>query len=367
MYSIIKSLKKVVLSVVLISTYTFSFSITEKYPSYTYVFAEFDVDESYVFDADFELFVQNNEKRIKAFYKNSLKRGESLLPMIKGSLMDDGLSDLFIYLSMVESGFSSSAVSPKKATGLWQFMPATAKEYNLSVDYSFDERCDPVSSTHAAINYLHKLHRKFGKWYLAAMAYNCGEGRLSKAIKKSGSSELSVLVDDKNKYLPQETREYIKKILLVAMIGESIALDFGNGNCLPTKAFLQVEVLGGTKLKELAQLIEMKPLKLLGLNKQFKNGIIPNEKYIYKVLIPEEKMILFYLRYEFPEEKKSIKPYLLSHSISLGETLKSIAKLYDTKIEEIKIANQLQDDFLTVDTLLLIPVRQDLFDKALTD
>ena len=170
----------------LISSYSFSLSITDKYPSYAYVFAEFGVDESYIYDRDFEQFVLQNEKKIKAFYKRSLSRGKDLLPMMKGYLMDDGLSDLFIYLSMIESGFSPAIVSPKKAVGLWQFMPATAKHYNLSVYNTFDERYDPISSTNAAINYLNKLHRQFGKWYLAAIAYNCGEGRLEKAIKKSG-------------------------------------------------------------------------------------------------------------------------------------------------------------------------------------
>lgn len=352
---------------ILIPSYSFSLSIADKYPSYAYVFAEFGVNEDYIYDEDFERFVLHNEEKIKVFYKRSLHRGKDFLPMMKGYLMDDGLSDLFIYLSMVESGFSPAVVSSKKAVGLWQFMPATAKHYKLSVCNSFDERCDPVSSTNAAINYLQKLHRQFGKWYLAAMAYNCGEGRLSKAIKKADSDELSILLNDKDKYLPLETREYIKKILLVAMIGESTTLDFASGQYMFAKELLQVEVLGGMKLGELAKLIEMKPSKLLSLNKQFKDGVIPKEKRIYKVTIPEEKMILFYLRYELPEEKKSIKPHLLSHYVSLGETLESIAKQYHSSTEEIKTANQLSDDFLILDTLLVIPVSQEMFEKTLRD
>jgi len=256
-----------------------------------------------------------------------------------------------------------SVVSPKKAAGLWQFMPATAKHYNLSVCKSFDERCDPISSTNAAINYLSKLHRQFGKWYLAAMAYNCGEGRLKKAIKKAGSDELSILVGNRDKYLPLETREYIKKILLVAMIGESTTLDFAS----KSKDLLQVEVLGGTKLEDIAKIIEIKPSQLLSLNKQFKKGVVPKEKRIYNIIIPEEKMILFYLRYELPEEQKSIKPYLVSHYVSLGETLEIIAKQYHSSIEEIKAVNKLNDDFLILDTLLVIPVSQGLFEGVLKD
>ncbi len=359
-----KSFIKSILLLMLISSTSFSLSISDKYPSYAYVFAEFGVDEAYIYDADFERFVLHNEKNIKAFYTRSLIRGKTLLPMMKGYLMDDGLSDLFIYLSMVESGFSPTIVSPKKAVGLWQFMPATAKHYNLSVCNSFDERCDPVSSTNAAIDYLIKLHRQFGKWYLAAMAYNCGEGRLEKAIKRAGSDELSILIDDRDKYLPLETREYIKKILLVAMIGESMTLDFGSGQYSSTDDILQVEVLGGTKLRELAKLIEMKPSRLLALNKQFKNAIVPKKKPTYKITIPEEKMVAFYLRYELPEEKKSIKPHLISHYVALGETVESIAKLYQADMDEIIISNHLEDNNLELDSFLVIPVSKKRFDEV---
>ncbi len=346
----------------LISSTSFSLSITDKYPSYAYVFAEFDIDESYIYDSDFERFILHNEKKIEVFYKHSLARGKNLLPMMKGYLMDDGLSDLFIYLSMVESGFSPAIVSPKKAVGLWQFMPATAKHYNLSVCNSFDERCDPVSSTNAAINYLSKLHRQFGKWYLAAIAYNCGEGRLEKAIKKAGSDELSILVDDRDKYLPLETREYIKKILLVAMIGENIMLDFSHED----NSIVQVAVRGGTDLKELAAMLNIKSSMLLKLNQQFKKGLLPKAKIHYNINIPYEKMIEFYLCYKDDVEEKSVSsPYLLSHYVALGETLESIAKEYNSSVEAIQGSNHFEDEFLVLDRLLVIPVSKIVFEDSL--
>jgi len=74
-----KSFRKIILLMMLIPSYSFSLSIPDKYPSYAYVFAEFGVDESYAYDTSFELFVQHNEKKIKAFYENSLSRGENIL------------------------------------------------------------------------------------------------------------------------------------------------------------------------------------------------------------------------------------------------------------------------------------------------
>ena len=346
--------------------YAYAATLAEKYPSYAYVFSEFGVDESYIYDRSFEVFVLKHEKKIKKFYKRSMKKGEKLLPLMKDHLMIDGLSDLFIYISMIESGFSPAIVSSKKAVGLWQFMPATAKHYNLSVCNTLDERCDPVSSTNAAISYLRKLNAQFGKWYLAAMAYNCGEGRLAKAIMQAGSSELSILLDEDAKYLPKETRDYIRKILLAAMIGENELLDYEEVESVTKTSVLEVEVKEGTKLSVIAGLIAMKTATLLKMNEQYKQGIVPRKKALYKIIIPEEKMMLFYMKYEIPEEKKVVKPHFISHIVSMGDTLESLAKKYKTDPEEIKEVNQI-DEALILDTLLLIPVNEALFEKILSE
>ena len=340
-------------------------SLPEKYPVYSYVFSEFDVDDSYIDNDDFIRFVQKNEKSIEGLYVHSMKRGAVLSSMVKGCLMDQGVSDLFIYLSMVESGFSPDIVSSKKAVGLWQFMSATAQHYKLDVCNSFDERCDPVSATNAAIRYLNKLHKQFGKWYLAAIAYNCGEGRLRKAIRKAGSDELGILMDERDKYLPEETRNYIRKILLVAMIGEGKYLDFSVTSGFSGKGLMQVEVSGGCDLENLAKILKMKPVELLSVNRQFKQGIVPKKKALYTVTIPEEKMMLFYLKYDLKQEIKPILPHLVSHVVKLGDTLESIAKIYHSSVDEIRRANKLEDEFLTVDSLLLVPVSRETFEAML--
>ena len=339
-------------------------SLEHKYPSYTYVFNEFDVDESYLYDEHFISFVSKHEKNLKLFYKRSLHRGKEILPTMQGLLVDDGVSDLFIYLSMVESGFSTDAISPKKAVGLWQFMPATAKQYKLTVCNSYDERCDTVSATSAAINYLNKLHKQFGKWYLAAMAYNCGEGCVSRAIKRARTDELSVLTDERLKYVPRETRQYIKKLLLLAMIGENVTLGFSNDrNDDLENPLIQVDVLAGTSLKDIATLLKMKEKKLFDLNKSLKNGVVPKDKVTYKITIPIEKVYAFYFRYELPEKKKVLKSHMISHNVALGETVESISKLYRADINEIITSNHLENNFLVLDSLLVIPVSQDIFEK----
>ena len=357
-------LKSVILIHILLLSSAHAISLEEKYPSYSYVFNEFDVDESYLYDDTFASFVVQHEKKLKSFYKRSLDRGQEILPTMKGLLVEDGVSDLFIYLSMVESGFSSEAVSPKKAVGLWQFMPATAKQYNLTVCGIYDERCDTVSATSAAINYLNKLHKQFGKWYLAALAYNCGEGCVEKAITRAGTDDLSILTDGHLKYLPRETRDYIKKILLVAMIGENVTLGFGNDTPDSLEeTLIQVDVLAGASLKEIAILLKMKEKRLLKINSSLKNGFVQKDKPLYKITIPIEKMYAFYLRYEFPEKKRMENSNMISHYVRMGETVKSIAALYEADMDQVRISNHLEDDSLILDSFLAIPVSQHIFER----
>jgi len=185
---------------------------------------------------------------------------------------------------------------------------------------------------------------------------------LSKAIQKAGSDELSVLVDDGAKYLPSETRKYIKKILLAAMIGEGTMLDFSHKE----DDIIQVSVRGGTDLNKLADTIKIKPSSLLSLNKQFKKGVVPKAKAHYNINIPYEKMIKFYLVYEDDiKEKGTSNPYLLSHYVVLGETVESIAKEYNSTAEEVQQANHFEDEFLELDRLLVIPVSKVVFENSL--
>ncbi len=340
--------------------------LTEKYPLYPYVLNEFDIEKEYIYDEDFNQFVLRNEKGLKKFYKQSLQRGKEILPTIQGLLMGEGISDLFIYLSMVESGFSMHAVSPKKAVGLWQFMPKTAQKYNLTVCSAYDERYDTARATIAAIQYLNKLYNQFGKWYLAAMAYNCGEGRMERAISKAGTEELSILLDPKEKYLPSETRKYIKKILLVAMIGENKTLELHTSKKnMMDDGLIDVEISSKTRLKEIAQLIKIDFNLLQKLNAHIRQDIKLKKNIKYKITIPIEKIFAFYLRYELDNDFRRVKPHLISHYVKLGETLDSIAQRYQTQSEEIKSENHLKNENLTLDKLLLIPVTKKVFENIL--
>ena len=123
-----------------------------------------------------------NEQRRS--FATSLDRKDRYDEMISAKLALRGMPASLVYLPMIESGYNPRARSPVQASGLWQFMTSTAKRFGLTVNRRVDERVNPSRATVAALKYLDYLYDRFGSWYLAAAAYNGGEGRVSKALKQ---------------------------------------------------------------------------------------------------------------------------------------------------------------------------------------
>ena len=124
---------------------------------------------------------------------------------------DEGLPLGLLAVAGVESNFNPSALSPKGARGVWQFMPATARRYGLRVDAARDDRIDTDKSTRAAARYLRDLYARFKDWPLVLAAYDAGEDSVQRAIDRSGSADFRTLSDKKQ--LPSETRAYVPAVL----------------------------------------------------------------------------------------------------------------------------------------------------------
>ncbi|MBP7132608.1 MAG: transglycosylase SLT domain-containing protein [Aquabacterium sp.] len=119
-------------------------------------------------------------------------------------------------LPFIESAFNPQATSSARASGIWQFMPATGKDFDLTQNIFRDERRDVLASTRAALDYLQRLHRMFGDWHLALAAYNWGEGNVQRALKRNQSQGLPT--DYLSINMPAETRNYVPKLHAVRNI-----------------------------------------------------------------------------------------------------------------------------------------------------
>ena len=184
-------------------------------------------------------------------------------------LVAQGLPGDLVYLALIESGFSSSAVSRAAAVGIWQFMPATGREYGLRVDGWVDERRDPIKATDAASQLLKDLNARFGSYYLAAAAYNAGAGRVGRSLTKmtAALSENDEPVDVSSdeaffsladtKLIVQETRDYVPKLIAAALIAKE-PTKYGFGRPEPTEPFSRDSVIvdGGTGLDLIARLAD---------------------------------------------------------------------------------------------------------------
>jgi membrane-bound lytic murein transglycosylase D len=162
---------------------------------------------------------------LKGDFQLSLDRMDKYDDMISAKLAERQMPRELIYLAMIESNFNPTAKSRVKAVGMWQFMSATARQFGLTVGRHVDERKDPEKSTDAALTYLAQLHDRFGSWYLAAAAYNSGQGTVSKAMKRvlgrtTGTDEDFFRIA---KALPKETRDYVPKLIASAKVGSDPA------------------------------------------------------------------------------------------------------------------------------------------------
>ncbi|GAB4377231.1 MAG: hypothetical protein Kow0075_05410 [Salibacteraceae bacterium] len=174
------------------------------------------LDQTTPFDLTYnstvEAFIHLYISKKRPLSSSAIARSQLYFPMIEEALDRYGLPLELKYLAVVESALNPTVRSRAGATGLWQFMYGTAKVFGLKIDSYIDERCDPQRSTEAACKYLQHLYNLFGDWNLALAAYNCGEGRVARAIRRAGGQKDYWAIYP---YLPRETRGYVPAFIAV--------------------------------------------------------------------------------------------------------------------------------------------------------
>lgn len=318
------------------------------------------------------------ENLIKSFLKNRKKSferqmalSEYYFPVFEEALARKNVPLEIKYLAIVESALNPKAVSRVGATGLWQFMLQTGKEYNLNVDSYVDERSDILKSSEAAAQYMVNMHRIFGDWELVLASYNSGAGNVAKAIRRSGGKQNFWNI---KKFLPRETQAYVPAFLATMYIYEY----HKEHGIVPNRAIVKhfetdtIMIKKQISFKQISDLVEIPVTQLQLLNPSYKMNVIPvYSSKPHFLRLPKDKVGIFtsneekIYAYVQHESEKREKPFENSswasakkeapdrnsystkakfHTVRRGESLGLISNKYGVSVAELKKWNNLRSN-----------------------
>jgi membrane-bound lytic murein transglycosylase D len=243
----------------------------------------FDIPVTY--NARVQRWIQHFQGHGRGFFRRWLERSGRFLPAVQAELVRNGLPQDLAYIAMVESGLSPHAVSHAGAMGLWQFIRTTGERYDLDVSWWIDERKDFGKATRSAIRYMRDLYHQFGSWYLVAASYNMGENGVRRLIRRHRTNNFWELAD--RGALPDETTNYVPKILAATLIAKAPALyGFRDLRYQLPYDYEFVEIPGGTDLSRIAKAIQVSDRHLRELNPELLHGLIPQQVRSHRIRVP---------------------------------------------------------------------------------
>jgi membrane-bound lytic murein transglycosylase D len=289
---------------------------------------------------------------LKKNIQNSLWRSAKYRTLIEEVLDQHGVPRALGWLPVIESAFIPTLTSKAGARGIWQFMPATAREYGMRVDWWVDERADPVKSTTAAARYLKDLHRMFdGDWSLALAAYNCGPGRVGKTLQRESASTFWELLE--KSALPKETRGYVPTFWATLRIVSDPAAHGFELTEPSAPEVAEVAVEGPVSLRFVAEQAGVDPKDIKEMNPHLTRGVVPPGRF--KVRVPQAAeptltAIGDRLRYEDPDLP------VTRYAVQGGDSIAWLAKVTGTKKDDILAMNALRSEKLRPGAELYLPV-----------
>jgi membrane-bound lytic murein transglycosylase D len=278
-------------------------------------------------------------------------------PMIEQALDKYGLPHELKYLSIVESALNPTALSRAGASGLWQFMLPTGKQYGLEINSLVDERRDPLKATYAACQYFTDLYAIYGDWTLVIAAYNCGPGNVNKAITRANRSTDYWSIYP---YLPQETRMYVPLFIAVNYVMNYYA----QHQLYPVETNLPaatdtITINQQIHFDQISAVLGIEKEYLRALNPQYKRDIIPGNSMPRTLKLPSM------LAYAFIEKQEDIVKYKadeiftnrtyvgdytqnnnekIVYKVKRGETLATVAGKYGVTMSNIRKWNGLKSN-----------------------
>ncbi len=269
------------------------------------------------------------------FFERSLSRSTAYLPMIQTVFREQGLPLDLAYKAMIESGFNPRALSRAYALGMWQFMYRTGLLYGLRRNTYIDDRMNPEKSTYAAARHLNHLYEYFGDWHLVVAAYNCGQGRMDRAIARSKTRDFW-----KIDALPRETRNHVPKFMAAVVIAKDPAF-FGFKDVVyqPPLSYDKVALTEPVNLHLAAECAGTTYAWLKQLNPELRRPYTPPamRRNAYNLRVPKGAGVKFRANYaQIPEHKKI---QLIDYVVKRGDTLSGIASRVGVSASDLQAAN----------------------------
>jgi membrane-bound lytic murein transglycosylase D len=300
--------------------------------------------------------------RLHDSFERYLIRSGAWMPYLKAQLREAGLPEDMAYLALIESGFSTQAVSHAGAVGPWQFMPYTGREYGLRIDRWVDERRDYEKATQAAIAYLSDLHAMLGSWYLAAAGYNGGQGRVGRAMMRDNTINFWELTG-----IHDETKNYVPKLIAATLIAkEPERYGFYAVPYLEAVEWETVTVPTSSDVAVIAAAAEVPVETIRALNPHLLRGRTPPGEINFPVHIPAGQVDEFTENYyamppvarvdespadDLPGGGRPDEP--VEHIVRDGETVVGIATAYGVDPRELMEANDLSSEADLEDGMVL--------------
>ncbi|MGI9310592.1 MAG: LysM peptidoglycan-binding domain-containing protein [bacterium] len=287
------------------------------------------------------------------YFERLIERAKWFLPYVLAQVEQRGMPAEIALLPAIESAFRPSAVSRARAVGMWQFIAATGRRYDLRQDWWVDERKDLTESTRAALDYLQYLQREFdGDWELALAAYNSGEGNVRRHVRRNRARNQPTHYAALK--LRRETADYVPKLLALRNL---IAAPRSFGIALPplpNRATLAViETDSQTDLAVAASLGDLSGEQLRYFNQGYKRGVT-SPQGPHRLVVPVE--IASHLRAALAEMPAHARLRWARHRVREGEYLGKIARQYGVTVDSIIAANNLRSSLIHPRQALRIPL-----------
>ena len=317
-----------------------------------------------------------------SFLEGAGERGSLYIHYIVERLEERNMPLELALLPVIESSYNPMAYSHANAVGLWQFIPSTGRYFNLRQTRAYDGRRDITASTLAAMNYLTRLHDMFnGDWLLALAAYNAGEGTVSRAIERN--EKLGLPTDYWNLPLPQETKDYVPKLLALSQVVLTPEAYGINLNPIANEPYFEmVEIKQSMDLSRVAALAEIDEDEMFQLNPAYKQRATTDGPQHLLVPTSKAQLLTASLSNLKPEELVSLRPKKAvfdtvasnpparptrQYRVKRGDNLTLIAKANKVNVKDLQRWNKLSGHNLKAgQTLVMQDTRKPAAKKATT-